>query len=438
MKRSRLGFALAAFAILIVTAPVARAQQPTPGDTTRPAPADTIDPAPADTTDESLEEIEARLLGELGGADTTPGAAAPATQAGNLNPDISLIADFLADLSPDESTIEGGDRFQLREVEIGIQGAVDPYFRYDAFVAIHGGEVEIEEAYATTLSLPASLQAKIGRFLLPFGKENLTHVPELNTIEHPLVIQEYFGEEGFSSTGVWGSIVGAPLGFVQELSLVAANGAEVHEHGEEEEDHAHEALAAPGRAPLPSQDDDHDDEHDDEHEEHGTGLLDDLADRLWVANLKNSIDLSEAANLEVGLSWGTTATDGPRTNLYGANAIWRWKPPATAKYRSAILQAEAFWRRDLSQEEARFGAFAFGQWQLTRRTYVGARWDYVESIEADEGEITAGQVLLRYFPTEFSQLRLAWERQAPEHGESVDRVLFQTTFALGPHRPHPY
>lgn len=436
MKRSQFGSALAAFAILIATAPGARAQEPTPGDTTRPAPADTIGPAPADTTDDSLEEIEARLLGELGGADSTPGAAAPGTQqAGNLNPDISLIADFVADLSPDESTIEGGDRFQLREVEIGVQGAVDPYFRYDAFVAIHGGEVEIEEAYATTLSLPANLQAKVGKFLLPFGKENLTHVPELNTIDHPLVIQEFFGEEGFSSTGVWGSIVGAPLGFVQELSLVAANGAEVHEHGEEEGDHVDEARAAAGRTPRLAQDDEHDDHED---EEQGTGLFDDLSDRLWVANLKNSIDLSEAANLEVGLSWGTTATDGPRTNLYGANAIWRWKPPATAKYRSAVLQAEAFWRRDLSQEEARFGAFAFGQWQLTRRTYVGARWDYVEAIEADEGEITAGQILLRYFPTEFSQLRLAYERQAPEHGESVDRILFQTTFALGPHRPHPY
>ncbi|MDX1660357.1 MAG: hypothetical protein R3326_01090 [Gemmatimonadota bacterium] len=441
METFRLGLVPLVLATLLATATGARAQQPTPGDTTRPA--------TADTTDQSLEAIEARLLGELGEADTTPGATArQATQTGSLNPDISLIADFLADFSPDESTIEGGDRFQLREIEIGVQGAVDPYFRYDAFLAIHGGEIEIEEAYATTLSLPARLQAKIGRFLLPFGKENLTHRPELNTVEYPLVIQEYFGEEGFSSTGIWGSIVGDPLGFVQEFSLVAANGAEVHAHGEEE-DHAHEALAALGRVarlahdPEDEHDDEHHDEHDDEHHddeghEDETDLFDDLGDRLYVAHLKNSIDLSEAANLEIGFSAGTSATEGPRTNLWGANAIWRWKPPARAKYRSAILQAEAFWRRDVSEEDARFGAFAFGQWQLTRRTYLGARFDYVEAIEAEEGETTAGQVLLRYFPTEFSQLRLAYERQEPEHGESIDRVLFQTTFALGPHRPHPY
>lgn len=410
MTASRSGTALAVLTLLLAAADGARAQEPTPGDTTRPA--------AADTTDESLEAIEARLLGELGGADSArPEAAAPASAPGGLNPDVSLIADFLVDLSPEESTIEGGDRFQLREVEIGLQGAVDPYFRYDAFVAIHGGEVEIEEAYATTLALPANLQAKVGRFLLPFGKENLTHVPELNTIDHPLVIQEFFGEEGFASTGVWGSVLGAPLGFVQELSIVAANGAEAHAHEEEEED---------------------DHEEDGEDQEEGADLFDDLADRLYVAHLKNSIDLSGAANLEIGLSWGTTATEGPRTNLYGANAIWRWKPPAASKYRSAILQAEAFWRRDLSEEEPRFGAFAFGQWQLTRRTHVGARYDYVEGIEEAEGETTAGQVLLRFFPTEFSQIRAAYERRAPEHGDAIDRVLLQTTFALGPHRPHAY
>jgi hypothetical protein len=62
----------------------------------------------------------------------------------------------------------------------------------------------------------------------------------------------------------------------------------------------------------------------------------------------------------------------------------------------------------------------------------------VEPAEVEAGTVHAGQAVLRYFPTEFSQLRLAYERQAPEDEDAIDRILFQLTFALGPHRPHAF
>jgi hypothetical protein len=405
----------------------ARAQEPVAADTTAvadtTAPADTMAAAGPDTTD-SLAEIEARLMGELGAADS---AAAPARgeSGATLNPDISLIADFLVDLSPDESTLEDGDRYQIREVEIGIQGAVDPYFRYDAFLGLHGDGIELEEAYATTLALPASLQARLGRFLLPFGKVNLTHRAELPMFDYPLVHREFFGEEGLSSTGVWGSWIGAPLGFFQELSVVGAEGMEAHGHGEEEHAEAAHAL-------RPAQE---------EEEAHGESLGDDLGDRLWLAHVKNSLDLTPASNLELGGSWATAVVEEEdaraRTNVYGIDVTWRWKPPQFAKYRSAILQAEAIWRNEAGPPETRFGAFGYAQWQLSRRWYVGARGDWVEP-PAEEGTLRGGQLLVKWFPTEFSQLRLAYERQDPEEGDALDRLIFQTTFALGPHRPHAF
>lgn len=367
--------------------------------------------AAADTT-ESLEEIEARLLGDLGAVDSAAPAVARPTQggaAGSLNPDLSVIADFLIDLSPDEATLENEERYQLREIEIGIQGAVDPYFRYDAFLGLHGDGIEVEEAYATTLALPANLQARLGKFLVPFGKVNLTHRPELPMFDYPFVHREYFGEEGFSSTGVWGSWIGDPLGFYQELSIVGAEGMAAHEDGEEEA--------------------------------HGGSLGDDLGDRLWLAHFKNSIDLTPASNLEIGASWATAIVEEEearaRTNVYGIDVTWRWKPPQFSKYSSAILQAEAIWRDEAGIGETKAGGFAFAQWQLARRWYVGARGDWVEPPE-EGGTLKGGQLLVKWFPTEFSQLRLAYERQDPEEGEALDRVIFQTTFALGPHRPHAY
>ena len=417
-------FPTTVMAVLLVAAaaaPAVRAQEPEAAkDTTAAA-------QPADTT-ESLEAIEARLLGELGAGDSAgPGRtdAAPAGAAGSLNPDLSLIAEFLVALSPEEATLEEGERYQLREVEIGIQGAVDPYFRYDAFLGIHEDGIEVEEAYATTLSLPASLQARLGKFLVPFGKVNLTHRPELQMFDYPLVHREFFGEEGFSSTGLWGSWIGAPLGFYQELSIVGAEGMEVHAHGEEE--HAEEET----HALSPAQ----------EEEVHGESLADDLGDRLWLAHWKSSLDLSPASNIELGASWATAIVEEEearaRTNLYGLDVTFRWKPPQLSKYRSAMLQAEAIWRAEAGVGETRAGGFAYAQWQLSRRWYVGARGDWVEPLE-DEGTLSGGPLLVKWFPTEFSQLRLAYERQDPEEDEVLDRLIFQTTFALGPHRPHAY
>jgi hypothetical protein len=394
----------------------ARGQDVTPPDS---AAADSL-AAEAGPDSLSLEEIEAKLMGELGAVDSAAvgQAAAPATTStqATLLPDISVVADLLTDLSPDGSTIGEGDRFQLREIELAFQGSVDPYFRYDAFFGVHPEEFEIEEGYATTLALPADLQVKAGKFHLPFGKVNLTHRPELHTIDYPLYIQSYFGEEGLSSTGIWASWIGAPLGFFQELSLAATNGVEEHAHEEGEEEPEEETAE-------------------------GKDLFDDLADRLWVAHFKNSIDLTPASNLEVGASWTSSATDDPqrvRTTLWGLDAIWRWKPLAMAKYRSAIVQAEAAWRDEPGPVEERFGAFVFGQYQLTRRIHVGGRYDVVEPAEVEAGTVHAGQAVLRYFPTEFSQLRLAYERQAPEDEDAIDRILFQLTFALGPHRPHAF
>ena len=157
-----------------------------------------------------------------------------------------------------------------------------------------------------------------------------------------------------------------------------------------------------------------------------------------MGHFKNSIDLTEAGNFELGASVATSKGEEGRTSFYGVDATYRWKPPQFSKYRSAVLQTEVAWRNP-EEGDTRLGAFLFAQWQLTRRSYIGGRWDYVEPPEEEEiPSIQAGQVILRYFPTEFSQFRLAYERQKPDGGEALDRLLFQATFALGPHRPHAF
>lgn len=401
--------------------------------------------------------------------DSAPVEAQQGPRSQSMNPDISAIGDFLVDLSPgDPRVTEDENRFSLREVELGIQAAVDPYFRADIFLGLHAGEIEVEEAYLTALALPGELQVRFGRFHLPMGKVNLTHRPELLTVEYPLVLRTWFGAEGFSGTGISASRIFAPLGFFQELQFFVLNGieGEGHAQGAHGDDHGH------GHGPG---DDDH-------------GPLADLIaggpDRSgleqfgFLGHLRSFADLTSAANLEVGISAGVgsveryrplpVGTPGtgdvdvfrtyPTQRLFGANAIVRWRPPARALYRSFRWEVEGFGQD--GPESRVWGGFTQAQWQLGRRSHVGARLDAVQLPGGQEVEVFgegagrhvhfyredggewrhAASGTLTFFPSEFSRFRVMLERTWGAGWEEGGawRAAFQTTFSVGPHRPHPF
>ena len=390
--------------------------------------------------------------------------------AQSLNPDISVIVDFLADLSPAEPRVtENGQRFSVREVELGLQAAVDPFFRGDAFLALHGGEIEIEEAYLTALALPGELQARIGRFALPMGRVNLTHRPELLTLEYPLVIRTYFGEEGYSGTGLAASRIFAPLGFFQSIEIFLLNGVEgdSHDHGT-------------GHGDVPHDGHDHGEETAGDLRIGGEGRRG-LEQVGALVHLKNYVDLSTATNLEVGMSWaggtveryrrlgpGDLAAAGPPADVFrifpaqhvfGINTVVRWRPPERGLYRSFIWSTEAIF---LDGPESRvWGGFTQIQLQVGRRTYVGGRLDSVRSPGFHEVEVFgegaerhlhwlrsvggeglhAGSGSVTFFPSEFSRFRIGVEREwgagfGPGSGRW--RAAWQATFSMGPHRPHPF
>lgn len=447
---------LFAFALVGLAAAPAFAQQPDTARARRDSAA-VADSLRADSI-ALVRELE-RIGGERRTTTPPPPMMGPQRQSANarLLPDISLLGDMIADFSPDGSTQEGGSRLGIRELELGLQAAVDPYFRADAFLGISDLEgIAIEEAYLTTLSLPWSLQVKAGRFHLPFGKQNLTHRPELHTIEYPYVIQRFLGEEGGKETGVWVSRIMAPLGFYQELQLVATNSFGGGGHGHGHADEGHDAVEIEAAEPA-NQD------------------LDGLG---YLARFRNYWDLSQAANVELSASAATGKVargvmcvndaldeEGPcpglptginaRTSLVGADFTFRWRPLAEGLYRSFIFQAE--WMRQLNEKdpalfdvpaglEAEYegptrdfdGAYAMARWQLTRRGYIGARYDWLQDPELDGTTVKAASGYLTFFPSEFSKLVAGFERVMPNGLEATNRLILQATFAIGPHRPHPF
>jgi hypothetical protein len=87
----------------------------------------------------------------LPAAATARAAAVPqGAPNARLLPDISLVGDLIADLSPDGTTQEDGTRLGVREVELALQAAVDPSFRGDVFIGFSDAEgVAVEQAFIT-------------------------------------------------------------------------------------------------------------------------------------------------------------------------------------------------------------------------------------------------------------------------------------------------
>jgi hypothetical protein len=400
-----------------------------------PARRDTVPAKPDSAAADSLALVR-ELEGMQARRDTTPAQVGPSGPAQRILPDISVVGDFVADLSPEGSTQEDGRRFSVREVEIAAQAAVDPYFRGDVFLGISDLEgISIEQAYLTTTSLPYGLEVRLGRFLMPFGKLNTTHRHDLHTVEYPWVIQTFFGPEGLKGTGVYASRVFSPFGFYQELQVTAVDGL-----GEPAE-----GLAT------------------------GEPINKRLGGLGYSARLRNYVDLSQATNFELSFSALTgklarpvAVAEGDAVNAFatrqttlGADVIYRWRPLQQGLYHSLILQGEVMHQLNADPgstvtlpdgstavfegpRRAFTGAYGFARWQLTQRNFIGARYDWVQDPSAGGDELNAASGYLEFFPSEFSKLTAAYERFMPPGGDGVNRILLQATFALGPHKPHPF
>jgi hypothetical protein len=364
---------------------------------------------------------------------STPGPRQAGAGNPRLLPDISAVGDLIGDLSPKGSTQEDGSRFGVRELELALQAAVDPYFRADVFLGFSDAEgVHIEQAFLTATSLPWRLEARLGRFLAPFGKQNTTHRHDLHTVEHSYVVQRLLGEEGLKNTGVYLGRVFSPLGFYQELILTVSD-----RIGE-----APDGLTAPEPANKK------------------------LSGLGYSARLRNYWDFSEAANLEVSASAMTGRKEQPlafgvedvnaalaRQTTAGLDLTFRWRPLEQGLYRSFILQAELmkqFNRGSVALPEpfepADYlgptrdftGAYVFARYQISRRTHLGGRYDWVQDPEADGVSLTAGSGILTFYPSEFSKLIASVERRSLKGFGGTTRFLLQATFAIGPHKPHPF
>lgn len=341
-----------------------------------------------------------------------PQSPAPATiLPGKFTPEIGAVADIAAKFEKSKFGDENANQLQVRELELVLGSNVDPYSRLDATVAFtEENNIDLEEAYLTRFGLPFDTTARIGRFLPKIGKMVPVHRDSIDTVDEPLVIQRYFGEEGMHKTGVdLTKILDVPLPSVHQLTFGVIQGG----NGE-----GGTAFGTAQRRPT------------------------------LYGHLKNYLDITDVTNIEVGLSDALGSNDNNvsfKSNVLGLDATLRHvlNPNQEVK-----LQGETFYlHRNESIDDPDgttnpsgnfWGSYGLVDFRLSPLWGTGFRFDYVEPVDrllADPNKAELGYTgYLTFYQSEFARWRVQYSHINRTTGENDNRVFLQGTFAIGEHK----
>ena len=366
-----------------------------------------------------------------------------------MNIGFVALADFGWSTEPDVGTLQLGDHdpavrgFTIPNVELALDGAVDPYFRGFANLVYKidsEGEtgVELEEAYFLTVALPANLQLKGGQFFTEFGRQNPQHPHSWALVDQPLVLNRVFGPDGLRSQGLRLSWL-APTSWYTEVMLGMLNSA-----GETAFSFRSEASTEiHGGVPV-------------------DGGVHSLGDLLFTPRIATSFDLTSTQTLLLGAS----AAFGPNnsgpsagTQVYGVDLYWKWKS-ATAHQGFPFVswQTEALYRRYEAAERASAddpaltlpaetlgdgGVYSQVLWGIKPRVVAGLRGEFAGGDEAAfETDLRADRVRLSpnltWYPTEFSKVRVQYNYDDREGLGDDHSVWVQFEFLLGAHAAHTF
>lgn len=344
-------------------------------------------------------------------------------------------------LGPETGPGEPG--FSLGESEINMNANIDDKFYGDLTFALaeHGGEteVELEEAYIETLSMPGGFRLRGGRFFSGIGYLNEFHVHSDDFLSRPLAYQAFLANQ-FKDDGL-------QLTWLAPTDTFLQLGAEVFRGG---------AFPAAAEAD----------------EEPGA----------WSLFAEVGGDMGIAHSWKAGLSYLSADVDGREaggghgdehlffkqeddhdeealfftgdSDLWVADFVYKWAPQGNPRNRNVTLQGEYF-RRD---EEGRFGGHAFngeqtgwylqGSYQFDPQWRAGYRYDRLDADNDGEAVVDSPldplglnperhSVVLEWFNSEFSRVRFQYSRDESTL-ESDNQFLLQYILSLGAHGAHQF
>ena len=403
-----------------------------------------------------------------------------------LNPEMRVEGNFqgsyLAGGLARRAEQEGfsNNRFNLREVEIGLRASVDPFAVLEAVISAQHlaeiefedgeeeleappGEVEFEEAHLTFARLPLSLRGKLGLMRTSFGEYNDDDPDEFPQVDPPNIITQLYGDEGegwkepgvnlnyqFASpfsekmthvlwfglysgengTAFHGGQLTKPVYFTRlelfyevapragiELGISFARGKHgIFSLGEEEEE---DNGNGNGMGPMAAEDHDDNDDDDDD----GVEL------EALLGNQYNS-------------------------QLMNVHFEFDWQPRLYYRENSLAFLAELFHSRVERHDGtlSQFGGYALTQYALNGTFAIGARLDMVNcpgfynslcaNLGVEEGETLgidelkdrhewAISPIISISPSSFLTLRAQYKHTYRSYAEDSQEFLLQALFIIG-------
>ncbi len=354
--------------------------------------------------EQRITELESQLANQQ---QAGPAAASQNRAAvGKWIPEIGVVADTVLTLDSTKEDAEGANRLSLRELELVLGSAVDPFSRLDATISFSDSEEppSLEEAYLTRFGLPWDMTARIGKFKPKVGKVLGAHRDGLDTVDEPLVIQRYFGAEGMNKSGAdFSKTLDFPWPVTQQVAFGILEGGS----GE-----GGTAFGTTRRSPT------------------------------LYSHFKNYLDINDTTGFELGFSHMIGSRDenpGFESQVFASDLTLTKNINAN---QSLKVQAEAF---NLNRRETEedfdgnlWGAYGLLDFRFHSQWALGYRYDYAELVDNlvdNPGRADAGHTgYLTFYQSELSRWRLQYSHTNLATGKDDNAVYLQGTFAIGEHK----
>ena len=404
------------------------------------------------TTDGSVVSAtnEAPLISSPGSSLTGPITIGGGKNYMNISFDGMFALAYASDKHLDRQEVGDHDPqqrgFNARNLELAFDGAVDPYFEGFANIVFkldndNQTDVEVEEAFLQTTSLPFNLQLKAGQFFAAFGRINPTHPHTWDFADAPLVHGRLLGPDGLRGVGAQLSWT-LPVPWYSQLLLGVQNG----------RGSTGFSFRNPGDGGTFY------DRMTTDREIRGP------QDFVWVPRWENSVDLTPTQVVLAGVSgaFGSNDTGAhTSTQIYGGDFLYKWKS-ATAEggFPFVKWQTEVMYRRfeagrgmdqmfPVAETFHDWGLYSQVLWGFKKGWVAGVRGDYLDMSDSrytsDETRQSRERVSanLTWYPTEFSKIRLQYNHDFYEEnfflaGRDADSVFLQFEFVLGAHGAHKF
>jgi hypothetical protein len=348
-----------------------------------------------------------------------------------LNPEIGVAATIQGNLTENTADEEGNDTVALKELEVSFAQYVDPYSRLDVTLALNDNleeqNIDIEEAYYSHWALPLDFKGQIGKFRAAIGQQNRMHLHELDTVDYPLVIRNFFGEEGWSASGarlermLWNPW-NIPVQIIGEVM-----------RGNEEN-----SFSGVSRRPI-----------------FNTHL-----NTFFKTSENSELDLGGTvifgdANpyrtvwVDDGTGTGTLIEEEFRpaegqdrygVQVYGADATWKWFLPGGEVLKS---QSELYVQSRGANTSANtnpWGFYSLLDYRFSPRFSTGIRFDYLQPLDIANDNRYSYEVnpYLTFWQSEFASFRLQYRHsKAADPNQKDDNAVFlQANILIGSHK-HP-